>query len=342
MSALTRSREETIRLLGHFWTQVFLDSDFVDSYATSFAVPLDGLNKAANSMGSYLSRYEIPDTVDTDARIFLFSEADEDTTAHTYGDEGLTYGGTGALYGENTLSTENRTFPIDKGFSPKFLSVGIQAPGTILTAGEDFNVSDDSITFFEDPLQLAGISIRPRSAADGSTLRDFLLWGFQVREDINALCSFFGTMAGIYARAESRSTDAVHVAWDLRVDGATARNIKRLLGVLSDTDYVHSSGEVVDVFEEGDRLCVQTDNAVYTAPVSAVTTAAVGSSLSEGDLIFDTFSVNAGSDRVPFEDFEGLALDRGFLPGIPGSLLFVNSRVPVERNTHPGWYTIQA
>lgn len=341
MSTLTQAREETIRLLGHFWTQVFLDSDFVDSYATSFPVPMDSLNQAASQMGSYLSRYEIPDTIDTDARIFLFSEAEEDTTANFYGDEGLTYGG-GALYGENTLTTQNRTFPIDKGFSPKFLTVGIQQPGTVLTQGEDFSITADKITFFEDPLKLAGLSVRPKRAADGSTLRDFFLWGFQVQEDINALCSFFGTVAGIYTSTERRSKDAVHVAWDLRVDGATSRNIKRLLGILSDTDYVHTPGEVVDVFEEGNRLCVQSADAVYTAPVSAATTATIGDRLVEGEAIFDTFSAHIGSDRVPFEDFEGLVLDKGFLPSIPGSLLFVNSRVPIERNTHPGWYTIQA
>ena len=341
MSSLTRSREETIRLLGHFWTQVFLDSDFVDSFATSFAVPFDSLNKAAESMGSYLSRYEIPDYIESDARIFLFSEADEDTVANRYGDEGLTYGD-GSLYGESTLSSNNRTFPIDKGFSPKFLSVGIGSPGAVLVAGEDFTISNDSITFFEDPFSITGLSINPRPTTGGVTHRDFFLWGFQVREDINALCSFFGTMAGIYAISEAKAKEAVHIAWDLRVDGATSRNIKRLLGVLSDVDYVQQSGEVVDVFEEGDRLCVETENGVYTAPISATTTASIGDSLEEGDLIFDTFTIHTGNDRVPFEDFEGLALDKGYLPNIDGSLLFVNSRVAVERNTHPGWYTIQA
>ena len=341
MSSLSDTRESIVHILGNFWTDVFLDSDFVDSFAGSFAVPFDRLNSEASELGAYLSRHKIPAVGKEDARIFLFSEESEDVASDRYGDEGLVYGG-GRLYGQGAYSTENRRFPIGTGLSPAFLSTSVNGLGTILKLGADYLVRDGYITFFDDPFDLAGLSVNPRSVSTGAVVRDFFLWGFQVEEDMNAICNFFGTMAGIFVQPEAKAREAVQIAWDLRVDGATARNTKRILCLLTDTDYVASDGEVVDIFEEGDRLIVETSDAVYSAPASATASVTVGSSIQKGDTIFDSYSVHSGNEPVPFESFEGLVLNQDYLPSIPGSLMFVNNRVDVERNRAADWFTIES
>ena len=339
--SIPSTRDNIITVLGYFWTDVFLDSEFVQAFATSFAVPFEGLNELAFRMADYLNRDEVPALEPHAARIFIFDEEAENRDANRYGEEGLVYGGD-VIYGEQNTSAQNRRFPIDPAFSPKFLTVGITEPSVVLRLGEDYSLDSGNIIFFEDPLAIPGIAKNPKMGEDGSTLFDFFLWGFQVEEDINAVCTFFGTMAGICDVTNKWTEEAVQVAWDLRVHGATAQNLKRVLGILTRTDYVHTAGNVQNVFTEGDRVCVALEEAVYTAPASAAPLVNEGDAVVVGQTIFDAYAIRLGNEDIPFEDFEGLALGPEYLPSVRGELLFVNDRVPIEKEQHPGWFTLQA
>lgn len=334
-------KQQIIEILNYFWNRMFLDSDFVNAWATTIAVPIDDLNQDFNTFSDYMSRYTIPIKEPKSVKLFIFNEENEDRDAYRYGDTGLLYGG-GAIYGQQTTAIDPRRFPIEPGYEPRFLATSIKDPGDILEKGVDYEIEDGWITFLVDPLSLASIYKKATIGADQQTFFQFLLWGFQVKEDINALNDYYGIMAGVSGPSDIWTEAAVNVAWDLRVDGASVRNVQRLLAAMTHTDYVDQEGKVKDIYTEGDRICVATDNTVYTAPVEASPIVQKGDTLELDQVIFDTYSIHLGTEDIPGPDFDGLALGPEYLPVLGASILFPNERVDVTKTRNPGWYTVES
>jgi hypothetical protein len=339
--AYLATRDTVIKALGYFWNSVFLDSDFVSSYSQSISVSLAQLATEIERLPDYTSRFSIPERIDHAVRVFVFDEGTEDTAAYHYGDDGLVYGDV-AVYGKDKTGTTDRRFQIDPDFNPEFLTTGINSPRTVWRKGQDYEIKGGWIRFFKDPLGLPELSKHPFPAADGQTLYEFLMWGFQVTEDINALSNFFGSLARYCGPSSPQTRLAIDVAWDLRVEGATVRNVNRMLSVLTDVDYVHDGGVVGDIYTEGDRVCVRTSSDVYTAPAGTTVLVSIGERLEADQLIFNSFVVRLGNEEIDFEEFEGLALDSQHLPSLAGGLLFVNDLVPVSRDRHPDWFTVRS
>ena len=132
------------------------------------------------------------------------------------------------------------------------------------------------------------------------------------------------------------------MAWDLRIEGATVRNVNRLLSLLTDVDHVHTAGAVKDIYTEGNKVCVRTDTAVYTAPTGTAVLVNIGDSIEASQIIFDAFVVRQGNEEIDFEDFEGVALGSSHLPNLNGDLFFVNDLVPVTRIRHPDWFSVRS
>jgi len=334
------TRQRLLEVLGYFWSNLFLDSDFVVDYATSFAVPFSELADEVSRLPDYLSRYTVPITEPGSIRLFLLDESEEDTNAYHYGDDGLVYGGP-ALYGQENLTGNMRKFPIDAGFEPKYLATSIDSPATILELGVDYTIADGWITFLENPEGLTGLMKRAKLVGD-TTYFTFFFWGFQVQQDIEAVNNFFGSMVGVCGASTERTKRAVNVAWDLRVNGATVQSVGRLLSVLTDTDYVETAGTVAEIYPEGDRICVLTENAVYTAPLEAAVLAETGDLLSPGDEIFDTYAVKVGADVIDFDDFEGIALGPEFLPALGAPLLFPNTQQAITKEHRENWFSVRS
>ena len=244
-----------------------------------------------------------------------------------------------AQYGDKSDPGSHRRFPIDPGFLPEFLTTDITTPGVIWRLGQDYDVSDGWITFYSDPLAL-NIRRVAKNSEGGELFFEFLLWGLQVTEDIDAVTQFFGTMAGVVVDSTAIAKDTMNVAWDFRVEGATQRNICRALSLLTSTDYVDRAGRVGDVYTEGDRICVRTDSGLYTAPHSASALVNTGEYVEANQTIFNTFSIKEGNEEIDFRDFEGLAVGENHAPGFPGGLLFVNELVPVTRIHAPNWRAV--
>jgi len=335
------TKEEVTKALGYFWHTLFLDSNFTDAYISSVAVPLSQLASEVKELPDYMSRKLVPENIDHVVRLFIFDETTEDTAAYHYGDEGLTYGD-GAVYGKDRVGNTNRRFQIDPAFTPAFLTADLLSPGSVWRMGQDYSIENGWIRFFEDPLDIPGLDKRTKVDSDGQVFYTFFLWGFQVTEDIKALNKFFGNMVG-YCGASSVSTkEAINVAWDLRIDGATVRNVHRLLSLLTDVDHVHTAGTVLDIYAEGNKVCVRTDTAVYTAPTGTTVLVNIGDSIEASQIIFDAFVIRQGNEEIDFEDFEGVALGSSHLPHLTGDLFFVNDLVPVTRIRHPDWFSVRS
>jgi len=339
MASFAETKTAALEALGFFWNKVFLDTDFVDGYSTSVAVELQSLDEFVDRLPDYLARRKTPTKELSRHRLFIFNEGDASLLKIKFGDEGLVYGG-GEFYGDNT-GIPTHVYPIDPGFSTEFFALGITEPDTVLRKGVDYDVINDNVHFFEDPLLIPGLVKTTTLDTNGDPVFQFLLFGFEVEEDIEAACLYFGTMAGVCGTSSPTLTDAVNLAWDLRVDGATVRHLHRMLALLTDTTYLDQPGIIQDIFEEGDRRVVLTEDAVYTAPLSSTVLKSVGEPVQEGDFLFSTYLVKGGTELIDFEDFEALTLGPGFVSDIsPQGLLFENNLVDVTRESHPDFVTV--
>jgi len=327
------------RTLGYFWLQVFTDQNFVEGYTNAVAVEFWKLDRLVQELTDYQSRYLIPLKDVQDARLFLFDEATLERTQWTYGSD-LTYGTLGA-YGQQHQSAGGWSYAIDPTLAPSFLTAGVLGERQILTLGVDYVLDGERIVFRDNPLELANLQMLP-TASVGEPQMKFLLWGFRVEQDLRAVQSFFGVLAGVVASSTRKYQAAVNLAWDLRVDGASKRNTDRVLCFISDTDYVEQAGQVQDIFVEGDRWCVATENAVYTAPLAAEVQTVKGASLAQGERIFDSYAIRYEKEEVDFADFEGLLLTAGMLGPAYRSGIFVgNTPVPVTKVHAPAWTYVE-
>lgn len=332
-------RQQLIEALGYFWTKIFLDSEFIEGYVDSFSLRLTDLRELSDNLPDYASRKLLPVTEIRENRIFVFDESTLDTDAFKYGDGGV-YGG-GATYGQQRTSFDEYIYPFPVNFEPEFLAPIVVEPDPILRRGEDYEIENGFIKFKTNPLELDNLIKKTVPDSTGAPVFLFYLWGFKVEEDIKAVCDFFGTVAGVCGDSTELVKEAVNIAWDLRVDGATVDNTHRLLSIITNTDYVETPGTVQEIYYEGDRICIRTDNAIYTAPADNLATVTVGESIEKSQIIFDTFSIKYGADKIDFDDFEGLTLGPGYLTkDITGELLFINEQVSISKVRHPDWYDV--
>lgn len=333
---------DVLKTLGYFWSRLFRNAEYVDSFSKTLAIHLADLERVSEELPEYLSRTEIPVFDVQEIHLFQFNEQDLDTDAHKYGEENLEFGDARVTYGQQLTRLEEWSYPIDSTLSPAYLSIGLFENVEIWQRGIDYRVENGRIIFREDPLQVAGISKAPQYDATSGTSFVFFMWGFKTERDFQAVKDFYGVVAGVAAANSEVYKQAVNIAWDLRTLGASTENIKRLLSLASGVDYVDRVGTVKDIFPEGDKICIQTEDVVYTAPVGTQVSVQIGDTLSVGELIFDAFAIRQSFEEVDFEDFEALSLDSGFL-GINylSSLLIPNATVTVSKRHGSGWTYVE-
>jgi hypothetical protein len=338
MTTFAEDRQNYRKTLGFFWNKVFLDQDFVEGNVRSFLIKFRDLDDYTEELPDYLSRYLIPLKRTSDIRLFAFDEEERDTYAARYG-QGYEYG-EDLGYGDVQPAPVTVRYPIESGFSAKFLSVTLEGD-QILELGRDYEIEDDVIIFKQDPCELPGAVKLAQTQSDGSIKFVTFLWGFEVEEDVNALCEFYGILAGVCGETSQILKDAVNLAWDFRVDGASVLNIVRAMSLITDTNYAKEDGIVVDIFTEGNRTIIETDNTLYSAPSEYAPVVDIGQSLALGDILFDAFTVRSSTDELPPAEFEAIVLGAGDIAGVEHGILLPNSYEEVISQLPPGYQSIR-
>jgi len=340
MSSPRETKSELRTAMGHFWSKVFLDQDYVDASTGSVGIRAQVTRDLEDSLQYYISRYTIPVFRLHDTRLFTFSTRDMDSAVNHYGDAGLEYGDPTLLYGLTTDDPDSPRFPIGD-FVPPYLSTSILEPGHVLTLGTDYTVEDGYIQFRESPLRDENI-LKTVVVDSESSYRTFMYWGFRSEEDQKDLCSFFGTIAGICGFSSEDLKAAINIAWDLRVSGASESLVNRLFSLLAHVDYVHTGGIVQEIYTEGDRRCVRTKTDIYTGPVNSDVTVAQGQTISKNDTLFESFQIRPGSDILDSDFLSGLTLGKGYIQLTSGGgMFFKNSYVPIYTYFPEGWYRLE-
>ncbi len=313
--------------MSYFWTNTFVDQDYVDALTGSVALRAQTTVELENSLINYLSRYDIPAYKVHDTRLFQFSTRSMDSFTDKYG-EGRTYGEIPFNYGKESTDPDSPRFPIGD-YIPPYLSTSILGPANVLTLDVDYTVENGWITFNESPLRNSAIDKVYRSDEQGS-YTTFLYWGFSAKEDQKDLCNFYGTVAGICGFTSEDLKRAINVAWDLRVNGASNTLIHETFALLGDVDNVRATGVVKAIYCEGDRICVRTASEVYTAPAGVSVLVQEGQTIYPNQIIFECFQLELGTNVISSDFLPGLTLSKGFID-LPsnGGMFFKNSLVPI-------------
>lgn len=326
------------KALGYYWLEIFADSEFIDNDITTMSVSLEELDQIVEDLPDYLRRDKIPLTERQTYSLVLLKEDNLGETPHRYGTD-IEYAGSGVIYGDSLGADWKFSYPISDDVRFQFLCLHLTEADVVLTRDVDFRFQFGRIFFKKDPAKIPGVMTRPHGVLEGVPLLETILWGINTETDLNAVRDFFGIMADVIGDTSETYKKTVNVIWDLRIEGATDRNLGRLLSLVSDVDYVEG-GVVRDIYNEGDRVCIRTDDKIYTAPTGTDILVEIGDTLTEGQIVFDAYVLHSGKHIIPNEDISALVLDQKYVKGIKGSLLIPNLRVPIGTKRSGGWYDI--
>jgi hypothetical protein len=336
----SETRNVIVNSLGFFWTDVFQNDEFVDNYSSTLGIQYNDLNTIVQNTPQVKARRDIPVFDIEDYRIFVFDERSLDRDKNKYGDPGLIYGG-GEVYGAQLSGDlEEYSYPIDPDTVPLFMSPTPFAEDGILQKDVDYRIEGDRIIFKINPLTLTNV-LKNVVNEDGSEVQffQFALWGFKTAVDRQNIQSFYGAIGGVTGASSDEYKEAMNIAWQLRVDGASVANLTKLLSLTTNVDYVVGTGQILNIFNEGDGVCVETENNVYCAPLGTPLNAGISDTINEADIIFDTFAIYDNTSNIPFEDFEGLLLSPEYTTGLIDSIYLPNEFVDViQTMISPGVY----
>jgi uncharacterized protein YdcH (DUF465 family) len=335
-----RIEQQALReALGYFWSNVFKDQDFLTGLTRSIAFRAQSIYDLENSLIDYMSRKSIPVFREWDSRLFFFDTAEMRSARLLYG-EGAIYGSGEHYYGDLDLNPINPVFPIGE-FTPKYLTTNLLDPDNVYQIDIDYRIINDQIVFLKNPLNDLNVDkVQIYDEETEQLRRTFQLWGFKSSEDIQALCDFYGTVAGVCSDSSDVLKEAINLAWDLRLEAVSDTLLKRTLSLISGVDYVHTGGVILDIYVEGDKVIVQVPDAVYTAPIGCEAIVEEGQTIVEGQEIFDAYSIIFPNQMLPEGMPEGIALGRGYIPALENSVLLPNKRVDIFRFKQKDWYEV--
>jgi uncharacterized ubiquitin-like protein YukD len=161
--------------------------------------------------------------------------------------------------------------------------------------------------------------------ADGDPLKKCRIWLSSTETDMDALKNYFGVYFNLNVPSTLFYQRIVNNVWDLRVQGATSLNIRKLLGSIADSEVCEADGTVTDVWTENGRSWVAVGSRLYSAASPSTAIVAAEDAVLAGDLLFDTFSIYRIGDSIASTDIPAIQLDSGLLSSsYEGGLLFEN------------------
>jgi len=328
------NNRRVLQELYSFWTEVFQDQTFVESWASMATVQMAQLQDRMASVGEVVGVDTIQPlrtqtagllqlTEELQVRTIYESATTSQSTVRSSSVRSITYSDgyrydSGLVY-DAAVATPYWEYALPEGVVPRYLTTSLFAPAQILSSPEDFEVIDGRIRLYTDPSSLEGIQMQSEGEGPGTKMR-FLLWSCAGLEDAQAIQKQFGRIAQLTGTSSARFKEALQVIWDLRVLGASDTSLARALCVLTDTDYYTGTDEVARaIYLEYGRRCVLTDTAVYTAPMEYEALISVGDAMPFATQLFGNYIINGASSAV--------ITANGLM--VPTSLLGANYRGPI-------------
>jgi len=309
---------------GAFWTNVFLQQEFVQATSVTLSVCLNDLRRYADGILRSSSRTKIPAVVSDSLQVFILEEGQMTAYADAYGDGGV-YGG-GSLYAG---TPDTWSFPFS-GTSPTYLTTSL-SPGSLLRNGKDFHVAGGKLTLYMHPALMDGIYSEVYEVRGGVPLMRWTLYGINTLEMFSMVQELYSEVAEVYGKSSPYTMNAAtNIAWDLRVTGATEWNMSRALylaGGCRMPSRISGEQTVRRISAEGDANVVYTEDLVFSAPMKYSVLVEEGEAVTEGTRIFDVFRLTTG---CPSEaDVPAFLISRGIMSGLQSGVIIRNTHLPV-------------
>jgi len=331
--SLTKTQEQIQILLGTLWTTEF-EPNFAEAWTLYLASSQETRNRFLDQLKDYTSVDKIPSVTTQAIRTYVFEPSNLTSLAynaeHTY-NSGQTY--------DSVLEAQVYTATIDPDTVPSYLAPSIRTPAVVWELGVHYSIDAGVITFFSDPSELATPELI--TDEDGVTTSRIKVWGFHNELDLKAVWKLYGSLVQIHGESSELYRQAVQIAWDLKVIGANDFNTNRTLSFLTGADSYTGPGNepVLQIFTEGDHICVVTDAGLYSAPNTHEVAVEVDQVLQKGDQLFlgyteFTYSLPAPISG-PVEIADGITVLFG-----GQSLYFRNNQVPITKEHRDTWTSV--
>lgn len=325
------SAADTAGKMGAFWTDVFLQQDFVSVASVSMNVCLQDLRRYVDAALASGSRTTMPPVLTDSLQVFVLQEGDMVAYADAYGG-GLTYGDGGIYAGP----ADTWTFPFS-GTVPEYLAVSL-TPGKLLRHGEDYHVAGGRIILYTHPAFLDEVQSEVYSVSpSGIPLLRWTLYGLNTLEAVSLVRDLYAEIAGVYGNTSAGILQAAtNIAWDLRVTGATDWNISRALYLSAGCRvpaHIPEGRTVCRISTEGAHTVIYTEDVICSAPSQYQVLVQEGELISESTRIFNAFRILEMPPSAA--DIPAFAVTGGLVAGIRGGVLLRNETLPVIRRRFP-------
>lgn len=284
-------KKAVTRVLGYFWNNLFTDTLFIQGIC--FLHSLFGkLSEMRHS--NWLSGL-IPASTEAEQDnppfiIYIDVMSIHEETASYYD----------AISGSKALGTKADNpgwvaYCKEEIPQPYMLKDHIFKSKRALFAKYDFEYRNKKFLFYMDPNTLGFDTIKIIDA-DGELKVYYRLFGYARRDTVisDPVTAFYSQDLNPYA----------DVVWDMHQNGATVKNVKKLLAGTSGSVVCEKAGTVADVWVEQGYNCMLVDDKVYMSAAAA--NYETGASVNSGDILFGDLRVYSNGDEPDAEDAPGL------------------------------------
>ena len=324
--------------LGTFWSKIFGAPDQVQSLAAGRQVLGQQLELELQRVLDSLSRQTVqPAHQQNWVRLQLL--ASECVTPVRPFDDTENFDA-GWRFGDTTTGF---SFPLPAGLQAAAIILNrVTWPSLWWQNVADFRIVGDRIQFRSDPREDIRIAQVPVYVDGEEVDTQLTLWLYGAEFRTNDVSDHFGCLLDLQAVPGSQAyRDIVNALLDCLVSGPTVTNVLRTLATITDTPLATAPGTVTAVLRDKRSLHVITETDVYSYPLTAIASVAVGDVISVGQQLVDTVTLVEIRNGLSPDWLRGIAVGPQHLAScFLGELLFENREVPlvVQTNT-PSHFT---
>jgi hypothetical protein len=337
-------RGTLLGLLGSFWTNVYQGSALTEELVHAQAQLEAQAHLTLLELAASVSRFDVPVFHTRNWHMLTLVESDLNTGSSaipTY-DGTLTYGG-GHSYGQ-PLSLPQSAWDLPSGMKDGSLVMNrITRPSVTMVKDVDYQITDDSIIFRDNPFDNPLIPKRDIYVGDAVTDRELALWVFRGSFDWQNVYNQFGYVLELFLESGDNYRTLVNAIFDAMVQGTTVRHIRTALSAMTDIPLVIETQETVEqLLTDANRKLVVTDQHVYEFSVNDTFEVEVGDLVEAGDTLTTGLGFfDFGDGSVPASTVvSGVALGRGLLTaGFFAELVFENEDKALVVETDDDGYT---
>ena len=311
-------------ILGQFWREVYgkesPQSYLVEAIENFYEDRLTQYNVYSEYAKSLLSAGTVSDEVRQSSYRVLYPDSILSEAPYLF-DGTLDFDGS-ARFGDRRSGHYRIPVP-EELVDPFLMADDPVSPSFVMQRGIDFELEDGYITTSVDLRS----GVFRRVLETGLETPMVQVWFLNSKVSTGMLQRIYGDPLGISCQG---SPELANTLWSMFRDGCSTRLMYKLLCQVTDTDYVDREGTVRQVYSENGRVCVATDDRLYTSPEAAGALVSEGDEISEGQFIFGNASVYYPSQEIPQEMFPMMQLGEGMVgTQITGGVGIVNEEADV-------------